>query len=254
MNTLDINALQDGDIIYTQGFERYKRELLNIIKDTKKVILISHNCDQCIDDSYDIPDNVIKWYSVNVDTDNPKVESIPLGLQNDIWYEGKIIPNVVQKLDRMRKKLQEPKNMKNLVYIDHRLYSNPTERIIPYNVLEGKPWVTAVKTYMDSKDTMDKVPYIAYLDNIYNHKFIVCAMGNGIDTHRPWEALYMGSIPLMRKHVNYSFYKDLPICLVDEWEQVDEYFLTNWLIENHGRKWNMDMLNFSYWRNKICKS
>jgi hypothetical protein len=79
-------------------------------------------------------------------------------------------------------------------------------------------------------------------------------MGNGIDTHRPWEALYMGSIPLMRKHVNYSFYKDLPICLVDEWEQVDEYFLTNWLIENHGRKWNMDMLNFSYWRNKICKS
>lgn len=248
-NTLDVKNLQDGDIIYTQGFEDYKKGLLEIIKDTKKVILISHNCDQCIDDSYIIPKNVVKWYSVNVNTDNPKVESIPTGIQNNFWFTTKIFADPVNKIDVMVEKLKEKKNIKNLVYMDHRIYPNPDTRSIPYKVLGKKFYVSTIVP--DEKDTLSAVSFKNYIDNVYNHKFVICPVGNGISTHRPWEVLYMGAVSIEIRHINSSFYNDLPFCLVDKWEDVTENFLASWLVENHGRKWNRDMLNFSYWRNKI---
>ena len=39
--------------------------------------------------------------------------------------------------------------------------------------------------------------------------------GNGIDTHRFWEALYLGSCPITVKHKNYSDFKNLPNFLND---------------------------------------
>jgi hypothetical protein len=248
-NTLDVKSLKDGDIIYCVGFDYYKRQLLEIIKDTKKVILISHNCDYCIDDSYVIPDNVVKWYSINVNTDNPKVESIPIGLQNNIWFTGLLQPNPVDKIDKMVQKLNGPKNIKNLVYMDHRIYPNPKVRKVPYDILGNKSFVTSYVP--DEKDKAEAGEFCRYLDNVYNHKFVICPAGNGISTHRPWEVLYMGSIPIEIRCINNSYFNDLPICLVDSWEEVTEHFLTNWLIENHNRKWNWDKLSFSFWKNKI---
>ena len=57
-----------------------------------------------------------------------------------------------------------------------------------------------------------------YLDNIYNHRFVLCPEGNGIDTHRLWECLYMGTIPIVKANKNVRFYEDLPILMVNEWK------------------------------------
>jgi hypothetical protein len=247
-NTLFVSNLQDGDIIYTQGFDNYKRELLEIIRDTKKVILVSHNCDTCVDDSYNIPDNVIRWYTTHVKSENPKIESLPNGLQNNSWFTNKYIPEVVKKLDKMTAKLNEKKSLRNLIYMDHRIYSNPPIRQKPYDVLGNKTFVTSI---LDERIDQNNNSFDRYIDNVYNHRFVVSPEGNGIDPHRSWEVLYMGSYPIEIRNYNNRFYKDLPICFIDDWEEVTESFLTNWLIKNHGRKWNFDMLNFSYWKNKI---
>ena len=238
-NTFDANKLKDGDIVYCVGFYYYKHELLKAIKDTKEVILISHNCDEGIDSQFEVPDNVIKWYGQNIKVMHPKIESIPTGLENVRWFPQ------VKKKEKMLAKLKERRDILNLVYMDHRIYSNPAERVRPYEILGNKPFVTSITE-------KNIVPFDTYLHYIYNHKFVISPEGNGVQTHRPWEVLHMGSIPIERRNVNNTFYEDLPICFVDDWEEVTENFLCNWLIENRGKKWNMDKLNFSYWKDKIC--
>jgi hypothetical protein len=240
-NTLDPDTLEDGDIIYTQAFHHYKRQLLDTIRDTKKVILISHNCDDALDDSYVLPENVIKWYAVNTDTYNPRIEAIPIGIENDNRDFGK------DKKNKMLAKLQESKSFRNLVYMDHRIAVNPVERIRPYQILSDKPWVTA-------KTDEDNVPYDEYLDNLYNHKFAICPRGNGWETHRPWEALYMGTIPIVRRNLSNRFFIDLPICFIRDWGDLAEDFLNREYDRISQSVWKKEMLTFEYWKNKILNT
>ena len=90
-----------------------------------------------------------------------------------------------------------------------------------------------------------------YLDNIYNHKFVFSPEGNGMDTHRTWECLYVGTIPIERRNLNNRFYTDLPICFVDNWEDLTEEFLESEFIRIKSVHGIWKKLTFEYWKNKI---
>jgi hypothetical protein len=236
-NNFDLNKLKDGDIIYCVSFKYYIDQLLELIKDTKHVTIITHNCDDGVQND-NVPENILTWYGCNVRVIHPKIKSIPTGLENDKWFPH------LKKKEKMLAKMKEKKTLLNLVYMDHRIYSNPIDRQQAYDVLGKKSFVDAV--------TEDKVVnFDRYLHYVYNHKFIISPEGNGVQTHRPWEALYMGSIPIEKRNINNTFYEDLPICIVDDWEEVTESFLADWLIKHHNTKWNMDKLDFKYWENVI---
>jgi len=237
-NTLDLNLLKDGDIIYAQGFTHYKRQLLDVIRDKQKVILITHNCDNHVDDSFDLPDNVIRWYAENLNVINHRIDSIPLGIENDHWQAES------HKKDKMIAKMGKPRNYRNLMYMNHNVINCPSERLKPYELFEGKSWVTSVR----GKNGMD---FDWYLENIYNHRFVISPRGTGLDTVRTWECLYMGTIPIEKRNINNQFYTDLPICFVDDWEEITEEYLERWLAGSSWQTWNMEKLTFEYWKNKI---
>jgi hypothetical protein len=237
-NTLDIDKLKDNDIIYTHTF--YVKELFKVIeKVDKKLILITHNSDQNIDDSFMVPDNVVKWYAQNVNVRNPKIISIPIGLENDRWKPE------LHKKEKMIQKYSEKMRMKNLVYMNHNIDTNRSVRLPAYEAFKDKPWVTTIMRA--NGDVFDE-----YLDNMYNHKYMICPAGNGMDTHRTWECLYMGTIPIEIRNINNSFHEYMPILLVDSWEEITEKMLTD--------KWpdlfcirDREKLNFEYWKNMILK-
>ena len=43
----------------------------------------------------------------------------------------------------------------------------------------------------------DSRPYDEYLNELSKYRFCLCLRGNGIDTHRFWESLYLGVIPVI---------------------------------------------------------
>jgi hypothetical protein len=236
-NTLDLELVKDGDIIYTHGL--YARELLNVIRETdKNVYIVTHNCDWNIDASFIVPNNVIKWYGQNINVINPKIESIPIGLENPWWFVE------TRKKEKMMDMLQTQKSIRNLVYVNHNISTNPSQREAPYQILKDKSFATL-------KYGLNGQGFDEYLDDIYHHQFVVCPEGNGIDTHRTWETLYMGSIPIEKRNINNQFYTDLPICFVDKWEDITEEYLERWLIGYGWQTWNLDKLQFKYWKNKI---
>jgi len=211
-NTFSPGNLKEGiNCIYTHTI--YVQQLFNILKHLNGVfVVISHNGDVNIDSSFEIPDNVIRWFSQNVNMIHPKLESIPIGLENSMWFK-KIDKRVI-----MNEQWKKPRRYKNLAYLNCNTKTNPKERAPLYSLFKRHKWVT-------TEEGSNGVHVPLYFENLYKHKFVFCPEGNGIDTHRTWETLYMGSVPIEKRNINNQFYKDLPICFVDSWEEVTEEFL-----------------------------
>jgi len=83
--------------------------------------------------------------------------------------------------------------------------------------------------------------------------FVLCPRGNGIDTHRLWETLYMGSIPIVIYSDVHKNLLDLPILFVNNWNEISYDFLLEQLSTIKSKTWNMEKLNISYWINLMVK-
>ena len=236
-NTFDINSLNQLNIVYLHTM--YKEQFFNIIRNLdKKFIIITHNSDLNIDTVDNLPSNVIKWFSQNVNVFDERLESIPIGLENSRWFKD------LYKKEKIINKHKEIKSIKNLLYINHNINTNRTERLEPYLLLKNKDWC-----HIESGSNGQN--FDNYINNLYNHKFVLCPNGNGIDTHRLWETLYLNTIPIVKNGINVSFYKDLPICFVDNWNQITEDFLNNEFVRIKSSIWNLDKLKMEFWKNKI---
>ena len=80
------------------------------------------------------------------------------------------------------------------------------------------------------------------------YKFIFCPWGNGFDTHRIWEALYCGSIPITKSHVGLSF-GSLPII---SFENFNNLSIEKLITESNKKDYNFEPLNLKYW-NQLVK-
>jgi hypothetical protein len=242
-NTLNWTLLKRGDIVYTHTYfvKQLFEELLDSSKSNKYFYLITHNSDINIDERI-IPQNIIKWYAQNVNFCNSRLISIPIGIENSKWLMkfGKF------KFFKRYNSFAAQISRDYLVYLNHNITTNIKVRLPLYNMFEGKRWVTAVHGRNGNNIS-------GYFEALRNHKFIFCPEGNGIDTHRFWEALYFGCIPIVKWNINISFYANLPILIVDDWDEVNEQFLLNSHkhILNRFEKRNLSMLNFDYWKDKI---
>lgn len=230
-----ISLANNKDIFYTHTHEV---NMLLSNPPANDFILITHNSDDEINEHIDLPDNLIHWFAQNVNIINDRIESLPIGLENSKWFP------MLHKKELLENQLQQKKSIRNLVYMNHNCGTNLCERLQLYKMFEGKHWVTAHRG-------SNGVHFDKYLVNLYNHCFMICPRGNGIDTVRLWETLYLKTIPIVKRCINVSFYEDLPICFVDDWEEVTEGFLRSEYIRISTSEWNLDKLKFSYWKNKI---
>lgn len=248
----NFKSLHNGyDIFYCDIHEAY-----DFFKDPpkNKFVLVSHHSDGKVTlnpkrfdvgSSNDIdinkilfPDNMVRWFTQNVEVDHPKIESIPIGLEDECWFPH------IHKERKILEKMNTPRVNKNLLYINHSIRTNPGERLRPYQLFQHAPWATCVFGG-------NGIGFHEYLDNIHSHVFTLCPEGNGTDTHRKWEVLYVGGIPIEKRNTNNKFYEDLPICFVDSWEEItNEWLLGQWELITQ-KEWNMDKLNFDFWENRV---
>lgn len=235
------NETVRGKIIYAhthhvaQLFECLRQS--NFKKDSLTVI--SHNSDFPTP-HIAIPDCVKKWFSQNVTYVHEKLESIPIGLENNRWFPE------VRKKRKMLKQLRKKKRTTNILYLNFNIQTNPKERKPLYDYYAETTYVT-MELRKNGEDFED------YIRNVYCHDFVLCPNGNGIDTHRLWETFYMSSFPIVRHSANIQFYKDkLPMLVYFD---IDGLFSRSQLEKAKedllGRDWKYELLNFEYWSDKI---
>ena len=90
-----------------------------------------------------------------------------------------------------------------------------------------------------------------YIHNLRRYAFCLCPRGNGIDTHRIWESLYMGCIPIVKRHITHVFNQDLPILFIDDWREITSDFLNQTDKNVDTSLFGSELLTMSYWKDKI---
>lgn len=204
----------------------------------------THPIDQTTFDKYQ--HNCQKWFATNKLCNNEKIQALPIGITNNT--KERLMHPIYGNTDIMIQTMNKSRSLKNLVYLNFNVATFKEDRIPCFNYFKDKPWVTVgsnIQT-LDGRQT--------FLEEIRNHKFSICPRGAGVDTHRLWETLYMGSIPVVIKHDALMDFNDLPILFIDKWINVTEEFLNKKYDEMQAMQWNMDKLKFSYWENLIKSS
>ena len=76
-----------------------------------------------------------------------------------------------------------------------------------------------------SADKFDYLPRKEHQESLRVYAFVASPPGNGLDTHRTWEAMYQGCVPiLLKSYLADSYWKlGLPVWVVDSYSEVAEY-------------------------------
>ncbi len=185
--------------------------------ENKFVIFTSHE-DTPIDSAIKIPDNVLGIHAVNAEFNNDKIHPFPYGLQREIQRGD----DFDDRVNIMKQELDVHIEPTKLLYINCGI-GRHTERQSLVN-FERVPWTTT-RFDKDSKF----FPYTRYkdfLDELRNHKFMVCPQGHGMDCHRNWESLYLRRVPVMKRHPYFErLMQDFPVLFVDDWSEITEQLL-----------------------------
>ena len=80
-------------------------------------------------------------------------------------------------------------------------------------------------------------------------KFVICPYGGGLDTHRLWEALVLGCIPIIKTSGLDPLFEDLNVCIVKSWDELTQEFLTEFLKNMKPR--NQKKLTLEFWMEQI---
>ncbi len=214
----------------------------------KFVIFTSHE-DTPIDEHIKIPPNVLGIHATNAVYNNETIHPFPYGLQRkmgkgddrhrimkeEVVKDERLIPT---KLLYINCGLGTERNAKERAYLPH---------------FERYEWATC-RFDKDSKF----FPYSRYrdfLDELREHKFIICPQGHGIDCHRNWETLYMRRVPVMKESPYFRrLMKGFPVLFVDDWSEVTEELLNaSEHLYEEAQKMELSTLNLSKMYDKIMK-
>lgn len=225
--------------------------LFNFIKfSSRKYILITHWSDYHVNKTmFDKrPPCIKKWYASATVYEHPELIQIPIGF--GIFYHE--FPKVNEELQNWfidnSDRFEKIEKDYNTVYCN---YSIDRFRPPRYNVME-KIMSTGVKCFMpEHQNTVNgRLTFRDYCEQQPHYKFVASPPGNGIDCHRNWEAIYMGCIPIVIRNLVYKNY-DLPILQVDDYLQVNQKLLDDYIIYYNEHQFNWDQCHLSYWVNRM---
>lgn len=240
--TIEVEKIRAGDVIFVKPelFEEFFHNYHPKIE--HKYILITHNSDIDIPGKYacflDDP-KLIAWFGQNVyDYSHPKLIPIPIGLTNRYNPLGDPGPITAA----VRAARQRRKQRSILAYFNVNLQTNLQARQKVYDYFYPQNFCTVIT---------ETIPFQVYLNNVLKSKFVISPRGNGLDCHRTWEALYLGSIPVVQRSKMDAVFDDLPVLIIDAWEEVTEEFLLQKYQEFSGEKYDFSKLYMDFWQRLI---
>ena len=175
-------------------------------------------------------DKIIKWIGTNILFHHEKVHKIPIGFGSP---------------ERSRKGSGIPRN---LISGDQELLNQFYSKKIPFEDKIDKVLLTSLGNTHKSRDfikkienkdlfyKLEKTSWENYMNNISQYKFVLCPRGCGTDTHRFWETLLHGSVPIVESSGLDDLYKKFPCIILENFEKLDKDTIENFNYEDEKIK------------------
>jgi len=236
--------LKAGDIIFCQSDLLFELNNIVIKKITVPIILLLGNSDlnHTLKNFIDIDrKKVFDVYAQNLvdKIDNWKV--LPIGLEN-LWHSK----NGILSKKMMKELIATQKNFRILRAFN--IDTNVNVRLLASKDLKESRVV----------DELDYTYNYIYQKYLKKYAFVASPPGNGIDTHRIWEAFHFNCIPIVFKSQMTSVYETigLPIWVLNNYAELkkyDEKMLRNKYL-SLANKFKSKAIWSDYWIKKIHES
>lgn len=204
-------------------------------------VLISHNSDYGAPGKYEhyLQDPKLKhWFGQNPTIRNhPKFTAIPIGIMNRYcmpWANLQPLIDLEQHPNLVEKK--------HLIYVNFSVGTCYELRQAAYDFFS--------KNHQSLLFKLQRT-WPEYLTDSASAEFVVSPPGNGLDCHRTWEALLVGSIPLMVDTNLTPLLQDLPVLIVSRWDICTDQFLTKELQKIRQQKYKLEKIYMPFWVKKI---
>lgn len=174
-----------------------------------KFILVTHNSDgeiRPIEEVFNILncEKLLRWVGQNICFEHPKLHFLPIGLANSMWDHGNVSLFNDNFLINLHKKIRK-------VYFNFSISTNIKKRQICYDSLK------------DKLEWLENVNHIHNLMRLKEYEFSICPEGNGVDSHRLWESLYLNTVPIVieSEFTNILKKQGIPIVVLENWLDFD---------------------------------
>jgi len=236
------DKLEENDLVFIKQYDIHK---LESHPPSKKVRLIVHNTDETFDDS--LLERVSKFtnrvYAVNSSTRD--AIQIPLGFRDDMYTPHKVLNEIYS----------DPQPKRDILcLLNFSIYGDENgERAKAHKAFENHEWVTLDTNNTPGLHTDHSNPETIRLrkefySKLRRTKFVICPFGTGKDTHRVYEALFFGCIPIIKTSFLDDMYRTLGGCwIVNDWSDVTEAKCKNsW----ESSKINIKATDINWWLQK----
>jgi hypothetical protein len=229
-------VIKENDIIFCQT--ELVTELFKLLKKENRfsnLTLITHQSDKAITRKLFLqkPDSIKRWFGTNVKYRNQLVSAIPIGVNNNY------MKNYPIEIDFKHLKNLHFKDKKDSVYLNFNINTRFLQRFhLKYKFMN-------IQNFNVDENNLTKEQY---LDELNNHKYVACPWGNGLDTHRLWETLYSNSLPILKNHLAFRQFDDLPILFVSSFRSLDYKNLEQ---SSYDVNLSNTSADFQYWKNLI---
>ncbi|MDN3507844.1 MAG: hypothetical protein P0S94_02860 [Simkaniaceae bacterium] len=209
-------------------------------------IMITSNASGTVDEKYlSFANNpkLLAWFGRNITLKHPKLVIIPLGLK----WRGKGIKEYNTKMisyfnnnchDRYFRR-------KNIHTVAAGFANTHRSREVLNNALRNK------LGDLGFVSVQKKLKFKDYINELASARFVLSPRGANIDCYRTWEALYVGSIPVVESHGIDDVYEDLPVIIVKDLRQISKNFLDEQFCLLKTKSFNLKKLQIKYWYDLI---
>ena len=210
----DINNIDNYSsiFVFTHDLELFYHKFNNLTNDK---IIITHNSDHEINNQYNFKIHLCQNLLNKLNNQIP----IPIGIENNQWFDNNIFYNIKNiKLNKTK-----------YIYFYFNKNTHPSRKICYDKLFNKLEWNISR-------------PKDEYFIELSKHKYAICPRGNGLDTHRIWECLYLNTIPIVIKD-DFINIDNLPIIVLDNWDDLK--------IINEFSNQKLSKLSLNYYKNIV---
>jgi hypothetical protein len=253
------NNLRDGMSIYVCN-ELLKWFVVEVLPKIKhKFVLVTGDSDLCVpkealtnSETVTLINNsyLLKWFAQNTQIQrHEKIIQLPIGLD---YHTISNNPNFMWRSDGEG---HLPKDQEDILI-------NLRQQMKPF--YERTPIIYVNFTQVNDKfgqrkQSLEQIPKeLLYVNqsftkrtenwkNIMQSAFVLSPFGMGMDCHRTWEALCLGAIPIVKAPNFQQMFDDLPVLIVNEWNEITCELLDKTIKEFKTRDFKYEKLTLQYW-------
>ena len=243
-NKVSVLKIQAGDIVFCNGdlLPEFSEAILK--KLSVPIVVILGNSDRNysdLDGSVFHSELRHKYFVQNLVDEIPNCVPVPIGLENRHWQ------NVGRPSDFSRFRKREASRTNRIMW-SFTVRTNKPLRKVAERVLRENPVA----------NNIGEVSPKAHRRALTTYSFVASPPGNGWDTHRTWEALYLGCIPIvLDSYFARSFFEQgVPLWIVQTYSDLSgltESDLQRKYIELSAG-FNSRHLWFDYWAQTVNES